>query len=380
MPVASLPDLLRLAAVPVLGYAAWRDVRTRRVPDATWVPLAALGALLLVRDALVRLPFAGVDDRLFLVRVGLSLGFVVPAAYLFWWFGGFGGADAKALMTLAVLLPTYPTYYLPTVALPLERTTLGVFSMTVLTNAVLVGLAYPLVLGVRNALAGEWSPLMFLGRRVPVERLPTCHGRLFETRDGVTRSGLDLDALRMYLRWRGTSLAALRAAPDAHRDPASVGETYDPSDGAVGRDRRAELDTGPGAATDRAGTAADAGGAAESPTGGENGADEDLNGGRSGSEDGANTDDGAAAEGESTDTDDSYDDPWAAAAFLDDIDSDAYGTTPSALREGLETVAERDEVLVSPGTPFLVPTFVGLVLGLTYGDLLFGLLSTVGAV
>lgn len=344
MPVGSVPDLLRLIVVPVLGYAAWRDVRTRRVPNETWLPLAGLGVVLLGYETLVRLPVAGVTDRWFLVRVALSLGFVVPVAYGIWWLGGFGGADAKALMTLAVLLPTYPTYYLPAVALPLERTTLGVFSMTVLTNTVLAGLAYPLVLGVRNALAGDRSPVMFLGRRVSVERLPTSHGRLFETREGFTRSGLDLDALRMYLRWRETTLANLRAAPDAHRDPASVGATRDPGDGAVAWDGP---DGGAGEGDGTAPATVDAGGS----------------GGADGSGDDGGTPD---------------DDPWAAAAFLASVEGNAYGTTPATLREGLETIVERDVVWISPGVPFLVPTFVGLIVALTYGDILFGLLSAAG--
>jgi preflagellin peptidase FlaK len=37
-------------------------------------------------------------------------------------------------------------------------------------------------------------------------------------------------------------------------------------------------------------------------------------------------------------------------------------------------------VWVSPGLPFVVPMFVGLLLALTYGDLLFGLLGAVGLV
>jgi preflagellin peptidase FlaK len=396
MPLGSLPDLLRLVAVPVLGYAAWRDVRTRRVPNATWLPLAALGIALLGHAALVRLPFAGLSDRWFLIRVGMSLGFVVPVSYVFWRLGGFGGADAKALMTVAVLFPTYPTYYLPTVALPFERTTIGVFSMTVLSNAVLVGLAYPLALGVRNALAGERSPLMFFGRRVAVGSLPVRHGRLFETREGVTRSGLDLDALRMYLRWRDTSLAALRAAPATHRDPTSVGETHTPGDGAVAHGGATErVGDATGNETDAADGPEDAptpGGSPHATADGEagdagrtDGEGERSIGGAGGDESARTT--GAADEaegersagGEERGTD-GADDPWAAEAFLDAVEGDAYGTTPATLREGLETVVARDEVLISPGIPFLVPTFVGLLVGLTYGDLLFGLLSAVGAV
>ena len=162
--LGTVPDLVRLVAVPAFAWAAYRDVRTRRVPNRTWYPLAALGLVLLVVEVAGALPASGYGDRLFLLRTGMSVGFMVPLSYVFWRIGGFGGADAKALMTLAILVPTYPTYFLPSVGLPLHRATLGVFSMTVLTNTVLVGLAYPLALAARNALSGVVSPISFVGR------------------------------------------------------------------------------------------------------------------------------------------------------------------------------------------------------------------------
>jgi len=326
--LAATTDLLRLLAVPALGWAAWRDVRTRRLPNWLWYPLAAIGVVTLLVDAGAHLPMTGVADRLFFVRVGVSLLVLIPLAYGLWWFGGFGGADAKALMTLALLFPTYPVLYLSTDALPLVATTLGVFSLTVLTNAVLVGLAYPLYLGARNALRGDRSLLMFVGRRTSVTALTHEHGRLFETPEGFTRHGLDLDALRMYLRWRGTTLADLRESPAAHRDPTSVDETHDPTDGAV--DAEAVV--------------------------------------------------GDVSADTAPDFDAEYDDPWAAERFLDDIEGSAYGTSPETLREGLRVVTTRDTVWLSPGIPFIVPVFLGLVVGLTYGDLLFGLLRALGLV
>jgi preflagellin peptidase FlaK len=332
--LAESTDLLRLIAVPAFGWAAWRDVRTRRLPNRLWYPLLAVGLVALLWDAWNHLPVAGIDDRLFLVRVGVSLLVVVPLAYGLWWMGGFGGADAKALMTLALLFPTYPVYYLPWGAYPRVATTLGVFSMTILTNAVLVGVAYPVYLGVRNALRGDLATIMCFGRRVDVAALPTEHGRLFEDGSGYTRTGLDLDALRMYLRWRGTTFAALRAAPAAHRDPESVGETGDPTDGAVdddGRERGGEVD-------------------APAATKGEGG------------------------------TTEGFDDPWAAERFLDEIEGSAYGTTPETLREGLDVVTTRETVWLSPGIPFIVPVFLGLCVALLYGDLLFALLRAAGLV
>ena len=338
---ASVPDLLRLVAIPVLGWAALSDVRTRRVPNRLWLPLAGLGVVLLCWDLLGHVPPATFEDRLFLVQTGISLVFVVPFSYMFWRLGGFGGADAKALIALALLLPTYPAYFLPSTALPLVAAPLGVFSFTVLTNTVVVAVAYPVVLGVRNLLVGEVAPIMFFGRRIDVSDLESAHGRLFETRDGYTRGGLDIDALRMYLRWRGSSIAALRATPENHRDPATVDETFDPTDGRV--------DVASDGATTDGGVAHGA---------------------------------GAVERRESmvatVENRESFDDPWAAERFLDSIDGTAYGTTPETLREGLELVSTRERVWISPGIPFLVPMFVGLLLAVTYGDLLFGLLAALG--
>ncbi|SEL03110.1 A24 family peptidase [Haloferax larsenii] len=332
--IGTLPDLLRLVVIPVLAWTAWRDIRTRRVPNIVWYPLAALGLVLLAWELLGHLPPETVFDRLYLVRVGVSVFFVIPLSYLFWRLGGFGGADAKALMVFALLLPTFPSYVIGATEYPLTETTLGVFSMTILTNTVIIGLAYPIALAARNLAAGEFElPLSFVGRRVSVPSLATAHGRLFESPDGITRNGLDLDALRMYLRWRGISLSDLRENAATLRDPETIGETFDPTDGAVHR----EVTTDGGVS-------------------------------------------GVDAESAEDATDADFDDPWGAEAFLDDIDGSAYGTTPEKLRGGLEVVTTRDAVWVSPGIPFIVPMFVGLVVAFVYGDLLFGVLGALGIV
>ncbi|MEF8773097.1 MAG: prepilin peptidase [Halobacteriales archaeon] len=335
--IASLPDLLRLVAVPALGWAAWRDLQVRRVPNRLWYPLAALGAVLLVWEGwsvLAAPDPTGYRRRLFLVQVAVSLGVVVPLSYLVWRVGGFGGADAKALMALAVLFPTVPTYAVPPlgggpdVVFPLTAATLGAFSLTVLTNTVVVAMGYPLALVGRNLLAGNVSPLMIVGTRVPTDSIPDRHGSLLETPDGWTRRGLDVDALRMYLRWRETSLAELRADPARFRDPASLpDDPAQPGDGAIA--------------------------------------------------------DGGVPEGASGQVDDASatapDDAWGAEAFLADVPH-AWGTTPDDLRDGLEVLTTRDAVWYSPGIPFVVPMFLGLVTALVYGDLLVSAMLAVGLV
>ncbi|MFB6233940.1 MAG: prepilin peptidase [Halopenitus sp.] len=365
--LASVPDLLRLLVVPLFGWAAYRDVRTRRLPNRIWLPLYGFGLVLLAWDTLAHWPLAGIEDRLFLVRIGLSLLFVAPLGYVFWRIGGFGGADAKALIAIAIVYPTFPTYILPVAgipALPAVETRLGVFSLTILTNTVILGALYPLGLAAYNAVSGRVSPAMFLARPVPVERLPHLHGRLFETREGFTRCGLDVDALRMYLRWRGLTLADVHEDPDRLRDPASVDETFEPTDGAahVGP----ATDGGERVANE---AADDAGDEAEAVAGDEAEAvaGDDV-------EAVAGDGDKAESDGQATE----YDDPWAAERFLDDIEGSAYGTDPEMLREGLETVVECDEVWVSPGMPFIVPMFVGLVVAVTYGDVLFAILTALG--
>ncbi len=333
--LATLPDLLRLLVIPVFGWAALRDVRTRRLPNRLWPPLYAFGFFLLAFEAARLWPFVGFEGRLFVIQAAISLLFVAPLGYAFWYLGAFGGADAKALIALAIVFPTFPTYVVGTTVLPIVVTDIGVFSLTILTNTVLLGLAYPVGLGAYNLLHGRRTLTMFLARPVEVDSLSERHGRLFEDASGTTRSGLDLDALRMYLRWRGLTLSELRDDPDRLRDPATVTETFDPTDGAT-----------------RVGPVTDGGEVRDGP-------EEHRDG-----EDPATP----------------ADDPWAAERFLASIDGTAYGTDVGTLREGLDVVSRRDTVWVSPGMPFVVPMFLGLVVAVVYGDVLFALLGAIGLV
>ncbi|PSQ16108.1 peptidase A24 [Halobacteriales archaeon QS_8_69_26] len=384
--LASPGDLLRLVAVPVLGWAAYRDVRTRRVPNRTWLPLGALGLALLAWDAWGALAGGGVAFQVFALRAGIALGFLVPFAYLFWAFGGFGGADAKAIMVLAVLFPTYPEYLLgapiPDMTgvgtLPVVGTTVGVFAFTVLTNAVLVGAAYPVAVTLRNAVRGRFTPVMFVGRPIPVERLADTHGRLLETPDGFTRRGLDLDALRMYLRWRRADLGDLRADPETFRDPDSLPETPGQvGDGAVRTDGGSPSGDEDGSTVEEE----SGGAAAEAEPEGATAEEEWEEATAVGGPDGATGED--PDHPSPGDTDAALgapdDDPWGAAAFVEEF-GEVYGTGADDLRAGLEVVAGADRVWVSPGLPFMVPLFAGLVVGLLYGDLLFAGLRALGLV
>jgi len=111
-----------------LIYASWSDWKTREVSNKVWVILGPLALALTAFQFLIYSP------QLLLLYI---LSFVITSvlAIAIFYAGGFGGADAKALMCIALALPVYPEYLLPQPA--------GLFSplfpLTIFTNSVLLG-------------------------------------------------------------------------------------------------------------------------------------------------------------------------------------------------------------------------------------------------
>jgi hypothetical protein len=210
-----------LAGLAVAAYADWRY---REVSDTLWIVLAIAGlgvgavavapsgalsvGLWLVVAAFVLEHMVPWDEHLgrvewvpgvvemglyagvgvLLLLVGLKDGFGgsgVPSAavavYVSVLFGRglfearvlYGGADAKALMVAALLVPLYAHPLLP---LPSNATmALGVFpfAFTLLLNAAVIAIAVPIVLVVRNLINGELEGLgSFTGFRIDVQELP----------------------------------------------------------------------------------------------------------------------------------------------------------------------------------------------------------------
>ena len=85
-----------------LFYASWSDYKTREVSNSVWILLAPPAFALTFAELLLfdfsALPF-----------FGLCFGLTTAFAVILFYAGGFGGADAKALMCLALALPFYPT-------------------------------------------------------------------------------------------------------------------------------------------------------------------------------------------------------------------------------------------------------------------------------
>ncbi|HDS44632.1 MAG TPA: A24 family peptidase [Methanomicrobia archaeon] len=90
----------------ILCYACYSDLKTRTVSNKLWLLLLAVGLPL----ALYNGYRSGVP---FLIGLGYSIGFTTLLAYLFFYLNLFGGADAKALMGIALLIPTNPLFAAP---------------------------------------------------------------------------------------------------------------------------------------------------------------------------------------------------------------------------------------------------------------------------
>lgn len=150
-------DLLRLfAGATVLAFASWTDWRWRRAPNVLWILLALVGVVALAAQLALD-PSGTLAQWRYLVGIPLFAG----AIYAMWWFGLLaGGADAKALMALALLVP-FPLALAEGIP-PLSSPMPGAFA--VLENSLLLFLLIPLSLAVWNIAHGDARfPHLFLG-------------------------------------------------------------------------------------------------------------------------------------------------------------------------------------------------------------------------
>ncbi len=133
----------RLAVtVAFLTYASWSDFKTREVSNRVWVIYAPIAVALTIAELLIY-------DSSQLVLFGVSVGITVGLAFLLFYSGGFGGADSKALMCIAVALPFAPTVFQPIFGgfSPISKL---IFPITIFSNAVLFAAASGVYMVLRN--------------------------------------------------------------------------------------------------------------------------------------------------------------------------------------------------------------------------------------
>jgi preflagellin peptidase FlaK len=118
-------------SLAALVYSSWRDYVCREVSNKVWAiygPVAL--ALTLVELVLY--------EQSSLPWYALSVGITVAIALLLFYTGGFGGADSKALMCIALALPFAPlTLFTPLIDGAISPQSTYIYTITIFGNAVL---------------------------------------------------------------------------------------------------------------------------------------------------------------------------------------------------------------------------------------------------
>ncbi|MBT3284284.1 hypothetical protein HN807_06040 [Candidatus Bathyarchaeota archaeon] len=125
-PVLLLIDYIRTAlSIAMLGYASYKDFKTREIHDYVWLLPALCGAILGAYEL-----FMGM---LSIADILLSVGFMAILSGVLWYFRLFGEADLLAFVALSIIHPRTPSF--PFMGYPPL-----LFSFTLIANSALSGL------------------------------------------------------------------------------------------------------------------------------------------------------------------------------------------------------------------------------------------------
>lgn len=189
--------------MPFLLYSCYTDLKDRRVSNQLWKYMLVSGSVFVIYEIFT----AGIP---YLKALLLSGGIVFVSVYILFHLGAFGGGDAKGLIVLSILFPMYPIFQFSGETYPmLGRPLIGLFTFTVLGNALLLTILVPLGMFGYNLL--HFSPemlkkplYMFIGYRTDISSLKNKeHLALLEkfeidergsVKKRLARTGLDFDA------------------------------------------------------------------------------------------------------------------------------------------------------------------------------------------
>ncbi|RLF67236.1 MAG: hypothetical protein DRN30_00410 [Thermoplasmata archaeon] len=146
-------DILRAFMTSLmLAYAAYQDVRLRRVSNKVWAVFAPIALVLLILEILF---FRRDHYMVMLMTINVIMSFAI--AFLAFYLGIIGGADAKAIMVLAVMIPRWPEYTLN----PLE--VVPPILDALITSAILALIYFPAIF-IYNIIRGNLEiPWSFFG-------------------------------------------------------------------------------------------------------------------------------------------------------------------------------------------------------------------------
>lgn len=125
-------DIRLVACAVMLIIASILDLKKREISDKIWISFGSFGLLL------TAIEFN--SNSINLLQYGIGIAIIAPITYGIYRTGLFGGADAKALVAIAVLLPFYD--------MPFKIH--GFTAFTILTNATILTFAHIIHNMVRN--------------------------------------------------------------------------------------------------------------------------------------------------------------------------------------------------------------------------------------
>ncbi len=182
-------NILRVAiCIIILGYSCVTDWKIRRAPNRLWYIMGSIGLVL----GLYELYLSDFNSYLlFHWAFGIVFVFVIMyfLYYFFGYFGmtGIGGADAKALIAIAIMFTQYPQINIGGTWLPIMDVTRSfIFGFAVFGNALVLNLVVPIAIFIYNLFKVPLSELKanplgsFTGYRSRVEGLKNKHVRLMQ--------------------------------------------------------------------------------------------------------------------------------------------------------------------------------------------------------
>ena len=155
-------DAIRfLTGTIILFYASYTDIKTRRASNYLWFIMSITGAVILLIQYLT-IGFG--QYIMYLIFIPIMIGMM----YLFFQLRLiFGGADAKALMSIAILAPLQPEI----LEFPLLKGSPMPFSWSIFSNSVLIFLVIPISLLILNLIRRNIEfPYLFIGYKMDVEK------------------------------------------------------------------------------------------------------------------------------------------------------------------------------------------------------------------
>ncbi len=183
-------DLIKvIVTLVILVKASLDDLRTREISNKIWIIMILIALILNV----IQYAIHKFDVLSAIIQFLVVFAIANAMYYLF----GFGGADCKALICLAVMFPIYPKIF--------DFTVPGqIFTLSVLVDSAIPIVFLVLMNFVRNAIKGNFGLLMFLGYRVKIGKIPRFHnlleyvknGRVVHSLRGVEPNDKILDDLR----------------------------------------------------------------------------------------------------------------------------------------------------------------------------------------